>query len=86
MQLDTVQLKGNVASARKLRSSNGSSARICYFSKRTTQESITHCYTIVHDTVGILSTFQESVLLYLLNTQSYENCHSSLMVKENFNL
>ena len=46
-----------------------------YFSKGTVQKSITHCYTIVHNTAGKnnplqwFSSFQESVLLlYLLNT------------------
>ena len=48
-----------------------------YFAKRTIQKSVTHCYTIVHDTAGKnnplqwFSSFQESVLLYSLNTLSY---------------
>ena len=48
-----------------------------YFSKGTIQKSVTHCYTIVHDMAGNnnplqwFSLFQESVLLYSLNTRSY---------------
>ena len=50
---------------------------LSYFSKGTIQKSITHCYTIVHDTASNnnppqwFSLFQESVLLYSLNTQNY---------------
>ena len=46
----------------------------------------------VHDTAGKnnslqwFSQFQESVLLCLLNTQSYENHHNSLMTKDIFDL
>ena len=44
--------------------------------KEKPKESVMLCYTIVHDTAGknnplqLFSSFQESVLLYLLNTQS----------------
>ena len=68
-----------------------------YFCKRTTQKSVTQCYiyiayTTVHDTAGKnnslqwFSPFQESVLLCLLNTQSYENHHNSLTTKDILNL
>ena len=63
-----------------------------YFFKRTVQKSIAHCYNTVRDTAGKnnplqwFSSFQESVLLYSLNTRSYENHHNSLMVKDIFDL
>ena len=49
-----------------------------------------HCYTTVHDMAGKnnplqwFSSFQESVLLYSLNTRSYENHHNSFNSKTYF--
>ena len=62
-----------------------------YFSKRTIHKSVTHCYITVHDTAGKnplqwFPSFQESVLLYSLITQSYENHHNSLTAKDIFDL
>ena len=63
-----------------------------YFFKRTVQKSIAHCYSTVCDIAGKnnpvqwFSLFQESVLLYSLNTRSYKNHHNSLMLKNIFEL
>ena len=85
-----VQLKSNVVTACKLCSSND--ARICRVTLRTSvkQQSknplrivITQCMILLVKIIfssGFLHF--KSVLLYSLNTQSYENCHNSLMVKD----
>ena len=60
--------------------------------KKTVQKYVAHCYSTVcnmadkNNPLQWFSSFQESVLLYLLNTRSYENRRSSLTVKDIFDL